>query len=90
MGVLKVEQNNKVHESATIIVRIQDNQRDMMPRKAYYGDLSNAFLPERLQKIAFNGDARGDSIRGIIPQGLQNKEAYRNAIQSAFNQVSFS
>mmetsp|Transcript_28925 Transcript_28925/g.27863 ORF Transcript_28925/g.27863 Transcript_28925/m.27863 type:complete len:147 (+) Transcript_28925:1570-2010(+) len=62
-------------EFASVLVRIHDNQRSVIPRKGYYGDLSNRYLPQdKKNKYAFV-DTRDrnigvDTIRQFLPAAL--------------------
>mmetsp|Transcript_16768 Transcript_16768/g.11980 ORF Transcript_16768/g.11980 Transcript_16768/m.11980 type:complete len:97 (-) Transcript_16768:19-309(-) len=61
-------------EYSSVLVRVHDNQRSVVPRKGYYGDLSNKFLPQdKKNKYAFvdNRDRSvADTARQFVPPGL--------------------
>ena len=77
MSLLKMDKNNKTLETTSVILRIHDNQRELMFSKGYYGDISNQYLPQdRLQKLSFKPeDAKkvanvNESAKTLMPNGI--------------------
>jgi hypothetical protein len=56
--LLQPEVNTKVVEFASVIVRIHDNQREVMPPRATYTDINYQYInKEKLAKFAFEPKA---------------------------------
>jgi len=45
LNMLRKENQARILDATTVIVRVHDNQREKMIPKGYYGDIDNSYLP---------------------------------------------